>query len=176
MSCIVLATLKQALGIQHTAQDAWLQVVIDGVEDEVEDFLGFKLTNTSRSEGVDGGGYALLPTGRPITSVTSVTDAVSGSLYSSGDYSLKDDGIWRDDGMRWAEGPPGRWTVEYVGGWTTVPSRVAAVLYDLAYRSVNAPGGQLGQSAAGYSVSWAGADNDIARRLARYRCGSAVIG
>jgi len=176
MSCVALTTLKQALSIHHTAQDAWLQVLIDGVESEVELYLGYTLTSAARTESVDGGDYALRPSFRPVTSVTSVTDSVSGDVYSSGDYSLHDDAIWRDDLVRWAVGPPGRWALAYVGGWATVPARVVAAIYDLVYRSYHAPGGQLGQSAAGYSVSWAGADNDIARRIARYRHGSEILG
>ena len=105
-----------------------------------------RLTSESRTENLDGGGFGLWPTNRPVTAVTSVTDSQSGDGVDSGDWSLVDDAIYLDTGRRWDEDPPGRWTVVYTGGWETVPKRVEGILYDLLYRIYQGISGQFRDS------------------------------
>ena len=175
---LVLVTVKEMIEISHTAQDTILQVFMDGLESEVETFLGYKFASAARTDHLDGGGYGLWPTSRLIVSVTSVTDNISGTVIGSGDYRIVDDVLYLDSGARWDEGPTGRWTVIYVGGWTSVtrPKKIDVALYDLIYRKYHNRGGKGMQSSSGYSVDWDGADSDVAKRLRQLRHGGAVIG
>ncbi len=173
---LVLTTVKQMLEISHTAQDTILQIMMDRAESAVEDFIGYKLTSATHTEDVDGGDYGLYPTNRPVTSITSVTDNQTGEVIAEGDRVLVDDGIFKDSDLRWTEGPAGRWRVVYVGGWSTVPKRIAGVLYDVVYRFYHNRGGKVGQSSGGYNVNWNTSDSDLAQSLRRFRHGKAVLG
>jgi len=175
---LVLATVKEMLEISHTAQDTILQIMMDAAESEVEDFLGYDLTSASHTETIDGGGYTLYPTHRPVTAITSVTDVQTGEVIAAGDRVLVDDGIELDSGVRWAAGPSGRWQIIYTGGWTdsTRPKKIESVLYDIVYRFYHNRGAKLAQASGGYSVSWDGSDSDLARRLRRYRAAKGIIG
>ncbi len=175
---LVLATVKEAIEIAHSAQDTILQIWMDGVESQVEAYLGYKLASATRTDHLDGGGYGLWPTSRPVTAVTSVTDNISGTVISSGDYRVVDSVFYLDSNARWDEGPVGRWTIVYTGGWTaaTRPKKIDVALYDLIYRKYHNRGGKLTQGSGGYNVNWAGSDSDVAKELREFRHGGAVIG
>jgi len=167
---LVLATAKEGLHVDHTAQDIWLQAQLDGVEEWVEDFCGVALSRAAATEDVDGGGYALRPTRRPVASVTSVTDLETGVAEAAGDYYLERDELHRADEWRWPEGAPGRWRVVYVGGFSAVPAGLVMCMYDLVARKYANRGGKLTQGAAGFGVTWQSlADSDVMQNLDKYR-------
>ena len=174
MSTILLAEAKLYLEVAHTAQDARIQNIIDGAEQDVEDFCGIKITSARYTEYVDGGGFGLWPTNRPVTAVTSVTDIHTGEVVE--DYTIKDSALYLDTGARWPDNLPGRWEIVYTGGNATIPAKIQTVVFDLIYRMYHNRGGKGGQSSSGYSVDWAGNDSDLARRLRRFRHGGTVIG
>ncbi len=176
MSEVTLAEAKSYLGITHTTDDTQIQSIIDGAEQDVEDFCSIKLASEVRTESLDGGGFGLNPTERPVTAVASVTDGITGDVIAASEFNVTDDSIYRIDGARWSEGPPGRWTVVYTGGNVTLPAKIKTVIFDLVYRMYHNKGGKSRQGAAGYGADWAGNDSDLARRLRRFRHGGAVIG
>lgn len=137
-------------------------------------------------ETVDGigGSYVVRFPQQPVTAVTSV--AVSGVTYVSGtDYAWN--GYAPFIRLRSVERSSDTFeyypvaTVTYTAGFATVPAEVKAVALSIAARQYDNPTGIRQQTIDDYSVTRAGADDDLAgvsllraeeRVLRRYRPGA----
>jgi len=120
MSLVTLADAKEFLQITvtDTVQDTFIQVLIDGVEDQVERWCGVKLQAGACVDVLPGGGYSLVPARLPIVSVSEVYDVVNDTVSDTDDYRYDADGVYRVGNDRWDEAR-GKWRVTYVGGYLT---------------------------------------------------------
>ena len=176
MSIITLAEAKEACNVSHTAQDTFLQTVIDGVEDWAQAYLGRDFSSALHVEFVEGGGFALRPDHRPVTSVSEVYDTEAGAIEATADWDLKDDGIYRDAMDRWESDPHNRWRVTYYGGNSLITAIKMAMLMLIARAWANREGLER-QGAAGYGSSFAAlADTDIVAILQPFRRGKVFFG
>ncbi len=156
MALITPTEAKAFLQISHT--DTNIDLFIAAAIEEAEGILGKKTTNDpARSDDVDGGGFSLMPPGRPIDSITSITDLLPepGSVVDSSIYELRRNFIYKRDGLRWREGAA-RYRIAYSGGWAeaSVPSTVKLAIMQIMFRDYHGRGGQASQLAAGIQVQW----------------------
>jgi len=153
-SYLALAESKRYLRVGHASDDVLIQSLIDGLEQWVTSKFSIGFSSVAQTDTLDGGGTNLRPYRQPVTSITSITDLVTDEAESSDLYALRAGSeIVRDDGSRWVRGR-GRWSVVYVGGYTTVPASLKNVLLSLLYRAYNNRGGVDSESSEGYSVNW----------------------
>ncbi len=176
MSLITLSEVKEASSISHTAQDVFLQDLIDGVEDWAQRYLGQTFSSALHVEHMDGGGFALRPEHRPVTSVTEVYDTEASSVEDETAYDLVRDGIYRDNMCRWEEEPHNRWRVTYYGGEAMLAGVKAALIMLITRLRAN-PEGLSRQGAAGYGSGFERfLDTDVKVLLDPYRRGGIFIG
>lgn len=146
-----------------------------------QEFTSTTYTGALLPIDVHGWSYVVNFPQRPVTAVTSV--AVNGTTYVSGDdyawngyapfirlsYVEAGTATFADDPVA---------TVTYTAGFSTVPADVKAVALAVAARQYDNPRGIRQESIDDYSVSRAGADDDLAgvtllkaeqRILDRYR-------
>lgn len=132
---ITLANLKTYLfpGETNTTYDTILETIIDAVSARVRGAVGGCdiLTATYTKEEITGRGTKYLYTKHwPITSVTMVTDQ-DGNTYVAGhddDYSFDDYSIISSG--KWLEIPK-YYIVTYVAGYSTLPSDLTLLCYEL---------------------------------------------
>lgn len=176
MAAITLAEAKQACGISHTARDDFLQGIVDGTEDWLEEHLGRIFNVATRIDYLTGGGRALRPYTRPVNSVSEVYDVDGAVTWDPDDYVLKHDSIRTYDGSRWESEPPSRWRVTYSGGEAAMPNTVKMAALMIIARTWENPQGLSSQSAAGMVISYATLmGSDIAKFLQMYRRGTGPI-
>lgn len=174
MSVVTLALAKSALMVSHTAQDAYIQAMLNGVEDWVAKHLGVSLTSGTCQDDLDGGDIYLFPKTRPITAVASVTDLWGNETYP---FTVESQTRIRWNllpvyGVRETPWPHGvaRFRVAYTAGYTAMPAGVQLAILQLCARAYEARAGQSGNGAAGASISFARLlDSDIAALLKPYR-------
>jgi len=147
MSAITLALAKSELQQQSDSEDAYIQALIDGVEDWLESEWGVLLSLQSVSEDLFGGERALWPSKVPVASVTTVS--LNGSTVASGNYTLRGNAIVHDD-----EWDADFYDVVYQAGFAAVPARVQSLILSLLRRRYDARGGPDSESAGGHDVSW----------------------
>lgn len=177
MSVMTLALARDACGVDYTAQDDFLQILLDGAENFVEKATGTYLSDSDETEDVNGGGYALWPSRMPVNSVTSVTDNESGSAESTDDWHHRKNGIYRDSGARWESERVNRWGVVYNGGYETVPYGLRAIILQLVARGYHSRGGKTAATSAGYNVEWGELlDSDMMQKLEVFKPARARIG
>ena len=170
MSVLDLATTKAYLRIDYSDQDAVIQQLIDGAEQWAEEICGVRLAQAARTDDVDGGGFGLWPPAAPVSAVTSVTDIVidSDTPLDAASYRLAANRIIRVNGWRWAAGP-GRFRVDYTGGYAIVPEGLKLSLLKLVARAFANRDGRQAQAAAGFSEKWQGlAGSDVMATLRPY--------
>ena len=157
MAWVDLATVKQHLQISHTAEDASLTLLIEGVQAWLGEFTGLHLSATEGvvgeefTEDLPGGSLSLRPRKLPIRSVSKVLDRENDDddLVESEDLVITSHRILREateDGIGWDAGPS-RYRVTYKGGLgkNDTDSRVAAIklfLLDVCYHKYHARGGK----------------------------------
>lgn len=172
MSTVTLALAKQALMISHTAQDTFIQALLDGAEDWIARHLGVALSSAARQEDIDGGDLYLWPKFRPVTAVTSVTDLETGTVYPAlldGETRIRWNLLPRREEPRWPEGVQ-RFRVVYTAGYTALPAGVQVAILQLVARAYRLRAGQASESVDGASASFAKLiDSDIAALLKPYR-------
>jgi len=147
MAAVTLTELKAELQLQGDAEDAYLTILLDGVENWLESEWGILLSAQDVSEGLIGDGRNLWPTKVPVNSVSSV--ALEGSTVSSGDYTLRGKAIVNDDA--WEED---FYDVTYNAGYSTVPDRVKSLILTLIRRRYDSRGGAESERAGGHTVQW----------------------
>ena len=170
MSVLDLATTKAYLRIDYSDQDAVIQQLIDGAEQWAEEICGVRLAQAARTDDVDGGGFGLWPPAAPVSAVTSVTDIVidSATPLDAASYRLAANRIIRVNGWRWAAGP-GRFRVDYTGGYAIVPEGLKLSLLKLVARAFANRDGRQAQAVAGFSEKWQSlAGSDVMATLRPY--------
>ena len=170
MSVLDLATTKAYLRIDYSDQDAVIQQLIDGAEQWAEEICGVRLAQAARTDDVDGGGFGLWPPAAPVSAVTSVTDIVidSDTPLDAASYRLAANRIIRVNGWRWAAGP-GRFRVDYTGGYAIVPEGLKLSLLKLVARAFANRDGRQAQAVAGFSEKWQSlAGSDVMATLRPY--------
>ena len=170
MSVVTLAEAKEFCEVDFDSQNTVIQILIDAAEEFVEKECGLDLEQDDYEESVEGGGYALHPTHRPVASVDAVADAeADDEEVDEEEWRVDGDLIIRQDEARWESGP-NRYTLSYTGGYESVPAALKLLILGLVRRSYENRGGKSSQSAGGQSVSWdelmAG---DMGRVLAQFR-------
>lgn len=172
MSLIDLVTAKQFLQISHSHEDDSIQILIDSAEEFVQGETGLYLHSGSGAvvELLDGGGFELWPTKRPVNTVTSIQDVENEDAEVT-EWKNTTIRILREtDGAKWAKGIQ-RWRVAYTAGYgpADAPAGLKHAILDLAYRAYGNRGGKAHQSAAGHGYDWnALAESDIIKRLRKY--------
>lgn len=128
MSVLTLAEAKAALNIDAPTYDTELQDVIDAAEAAIAKKVG-PLSSVAKTERVNGGGCGLTLLNTPVVSLTSVTP-VGGSAYTLTDLQVdSSSGV-----VEWVSGSafyPGRYTVVYQAGRTTVPEDLITAIKKL---------------------------------------------
>lgn len=172
MSVVTLALAKSALMVSHTAQDAYIQAILDGAEEWVAKYLDVALIRATFTEDLDGGELYLWPANRPISAVTSVTDLIGGDAFpflleNGSRIRWNSNPVW--DLPRWPVGIA-RWRVVYAAGYATLPPGVQMGILALVSRAYNARGGELSQSADHASINFGAlAGSDVCGWLNQYR-------
>ena len=167
MSVVTVAEAKTLGRITTSSHDTLLQDLIDMAESFVEEFCDIGLTSTEQTEKLDGGGYYLYPSRKPITAVSSITQ--DSDTISSDDYDFESFGIYQASEYPWASGKK-EFTVVYTGGHSEVPAGLKLAIRQMvlrAYMNFNAKGSI---SEAGESVEWQSLwnGNDITALLEQY--------
>ena len=172
MSLMTLGVAKQWLQISHTAEDAVLQIFLDGIEEEVASLTATAFGSSEYTEDFEWGQY-LWPSFHPITAIDSVTYRDSSTALTA--YAWKEGNqptnhIWRTGGDAWYDGTnPLPWRVVYTAGYANlaaVPSGLQMVVLDMLKQAYDSRGGVANVSAAGVSKAWSkSARDDIRVRL-----------
>ncbi len=177
MSLVELALIKEALEVDHTAQDNFIQKIIDGIEDWVGLYCGISLgLVVAEVETVNGGGKSLHITNRPISAITLVeiiNDAEDVETVDSDEYQLANNEVIRNDESRWLRGRF-NYRVTYNGGYSaaTLPAGLEMLICDLVRRKYDNRGGKSNQAAAGFGTGWqALVGSDMLSQLEPYRLG-----
>lgn len=130
-----------------------------------QEFTSTTYTGALLPIDVQGWGYVVNFPQRPVTAVTSV--AVNGTTYTLGaDYAWNGFAPYirladvESSTANFADDPVA--TVTYTAGFSTVPADVKAVALAVAARQYDNPTGVRQQSIDDYSVTRAGADDDLA--------------
>jgi hypothetical protein len=178
MSLVTLAVAKKYLQISHSEEDDIIQVLIDSAEEYVSDETGiyFHDGEGEITEDLDGGELELMPTKRPINSVTGILDTENDNEATTGWKHTKIRILSETDGTLWGRGIQ-RWRVTYDAGYdsNSVPVGIRHAILDLVYRGYTNRGGKGHQSAAGHGYDWQGLDvSDIAKRLRKYRMKASI--
>ena len=178
MSTVTLALVKSWLQIGHTAQDDVIQLMIDGAESFLAQYLNLKFTSEDYEEDLDSalenefqrdpsffgsqvlgnGASFLIPNNRPVTAVESVLDLQDNN--ASLDFRQQGDLLAYTDaqGNFLGSWPPGlqRFRVSYTAGYDsdTLPAVIKEAVCMLAARKYNARDGQNAMAANGAAVAF----------------------
>lgn len=130
---IVTVTEVKALGrITTNSHDTLLQDLIDSSESFVEEYCDIKLTSEEVSENLDGGGYYLLPSRKPVTAVATVFE--EGVEVESEDFIFEDIGVIQVSELPWTAGKQ-IYAVTYTGGHATVPAGLKLAIRQMVLRA-----------------------------------------
>ena len=102
MSIVTVAEVKALGRISGSNQDALMQDLIDAAESFVEAYCEIKLTSEEVSENLDGGGYYLYQSRKPLTAVSSVFE--EGVELDSADYGSEEFGLFQTTEYPWTAG------------------------------------------------------------------------
>jgi len=157
MSLIPLNTAKQWLQISHSAEDTALQIVLDGLEEEVASLCAISFGVKSVSDRCSAGKYLWLSF-NPVLSI----EKISNNLITVTDFEWKDGStptnrVWKTNGCCWTtSNTPYPWLVEYTAGYSaqTLPKGLQGVILELLKHHYDSRGGMKSFSAAGTSQSW----------------------
>jgi len=175
MQAVNIIEVKNAIGISHSAQDAWLEIMIAGVQEWLETELGLCFTpHHPFTEDLDGTSDALKPRHQPVTCVTSVTGLIDGEAQP---FVLSDGLIYRADAQGrllnypWTypvygflqPGTP-RFRVVYHAGFEHVPAGLKEIMCRLIARRYRNPTAAASTSEAGMRTDWPSMVDDSLRR------------
>jgi len=167
MSVVTVAEVKALGRISGTNQDTLVQDLIDSAESYVEAFCQIKLTSEASSEDLDGGGYYLLPSRKPVTAVTSVAE--DGEAVDADDYGFEEFGLFRDDEYQWTAGKQ-LFAVTYTGGYVDVPAALKIAIRQMALRGYINFEAKESSDESNRESKWQGLwnGNDIAAMLEQF--------
>lgn len=169
-----LSDVKAALGISGAAEDARLTLLLASAEAAIARASGLSFTVAAHTEVHAGGVSTLYLRTRPVVSITSVTDLLSGAVIDPSGYALDTrlsvlrrlpfGTAW--DGVRPA-GPfldplgdgPGmvqpRWQVVFQAGYATAPGDLQGAAFEMVATMRAAQGGKSSEKDGDYAVSFA---------------------
>lgn len=188
MSQTPLATAKQYLRINNTAQDLVVQLSLDAAEEFLSQYLGCDFSQAQHTENLDGGGMFLLPHHRPLVSIDTVNPA--GTLTAplgwvqdtfvtefyiaeiQGQSGLGVEVAWVNaNGLpmgRWIQGLA-RYQLKYTAGLSAMPSAVQMAVLKLVARDYEQRTGQTQSESHGQASDWGKLlDSDILKSLSTY--------
>lgn len=166
MSLVTLALAKQACQINHTHQDDYIQLLLDGCEEFVQQKLSIYFSTDLTQDIVEDlsvahvtGQKCLFPVHVPILSITSIVDRFDNDIQTEW-YTVPSDQYRFDSfkisrlgdnyyGVRsgdvWSQGV-NRWRVTLKGGYdaTTLPANVKNLIIQLVVRMYEARGSKVG--------------------------------
>jgi hypothetical protein len=158
--------VKAALGISDTSQDDKIDALLEPITSLIEQAAGRAFTSATVTERYMGGEPTIALKRYPVTSITSVTDKITGQALAATDYALEAaTGLLRrlPLGSSWsaAYGPRivylgntpqvGRWEIVYVGGATSVPGDVLFAYYETFAAVLAGQGGMQSEKDGDYS-------------------------
>jgi hypothetical protein len=182
MAILSTSEVKNFLQIAHSEQDVTIATLISAVVEWAARELGLVISDSAGASVIEylsaspGGSQYLYPTAKPIKSIASISNVVTGDSYS--DLFFDKCRVWKRYGALWAYCQDGEYKVTLVGGYTgsTLPAGLKHSLLDLVARAYRARGGVASESAAGFSRSWAElAGSDLMARLHVYSLGSQIF-
>ena len=195
MSVVTLALAKSWLQIAHTAQDDVVQMLLNGVEDELSKLLHLSFTSRTVTEdlGVEAtefpsqqnafrrvgtGVSVLLPTVKPVTALTTILDRYASDAAAYG--IVQDDMIYRsDDALRVAAGTfaagPKRYRVTYTAGYSALPDGLTRAVLMLVDNDYRARGGEMSASAGGVSKTFRSRPELLKSISAQYSRASVIV-
>lgn len=132
MSVVTVAEVKALGRITNDSQDVLIQTLIDSAESFVEAFCDVSLTSAEVSENLDGGGYYLYPSRKPVTAVTTIFE--SGVELASEDYALECFGIYQATELPWTAGKQ-IFATTYTGGYAEAPAGLKLAIKQMALRA-----------------------------------------
>lgn len=132
MSTVTVTEVKALGRIVTTSHDTLIQDLIDAAESFVEAFCDIKLTSEEVSENLDGGGYYLLPSRKPMTAVTTVFE--EGDLIDAADYGFEEFGLFQTTEYPWTAGKQ-IFATTYTGGYVEAPAGLKLAIRQLALRA-----------------------------------------
>lgn len=108
-----------------------LSVVVAAVNEALAKSTGYCPTGSTTTEYLNGGGYYLLTTNRPVTAIASIYDMVSGEDVDPSLYELRDaeEGLIYATGganARWSRGL-NRFRITYTAGIASPPSGLKTI-------------------------------------------------
>lgn len=169
---ITLAEAKSAIRLTSTAQDVYLQAVLDSLEEWLSGELQVAFTSAAAVENVSGGGTILYVSRNPVTAITSITDLTNSVVEPEANYILTDRGPERSitySGQHWMFGRK-RWAVSYTGGYATgtIPAGLKLPVLQLFARFWhNTPEMQSKGSPLVGNESWASLADSLTMQLLR---------
>lgn len=171
MSVTTLQLAKDWLQIKHTAQDAVVQMLLDGAESELEKLLNVLFSSQTITEdltadtselplypnprfNISNGCQYLMPTKRPVTAVASVKDHRNDDADMP--FLLKDDLLFSADqtgSLQFGVWPAGinRYQAIYTAGYAALPGGLTRAVLMLVSMDYAARGGETTLTGAGQS-------------------------
>jgi len=167
MSVVTVEEVKALGRIPGTAQDTLFQDLIDSAESFVEAYCDIKLTSEEVSENLDGGGYYLYQSRKPLTAVSSVFE--EGVELDSVDYGTEEFGIFQTTEVPWTGGKK-IFAVTYTGGHVAAPAGLKLAIRQMALRAYMNFEGKKSSSESDRDTSWQSLweGNDITSLLEQF--------
>ena len=193
MAIMDLSGVKAILGITDSARDDQIIAMLEPATALVERLSNRKWTNASRTERHEGGVQAIPLRVYPVSTVTTVTDKLTGSALASSGYEVEAAtgllyrlpyGAWWDG---FAPSPIfttdgggsaafARWEIVYTGGPATVPGDVQFAFAEIVSSALTSQGGMQSEKDGDYSYTRAptrdGVPPSASAVLMRYAAGA----
>jgi len=175
-----MATIVSAENVRANLQitgdaDAFVDVLIEAAEKEIESRCNLQIFTTTITDYLDGGGESLFLSKSPVSAVATLTDTSSGTVWNAVNYEVYlSKGIITSTIGDFTAGAQ-RWEVIYQAGFGAAQNDVPADLRLAAMRMISFwydnPIGFKSESLAGHSYQVGTADipDDIGVILNRYR-------
>ncbi len=179
MALITREEAKEFLEVAHAAQDLRIDLMIAGAQNYVEKYCGVAFSEETKVETLDGGGFALWPTRRPVLSVSKVEfieDLTNIDTIEVENIRVADDQIIRTHRIRWFKGR-NNYRATYIGGYkdADVPPGLKLGTLDMIRRRYDNRGGVSNQSVAGFSTGWQKfTEADFIAELSAFRKGGII--
>jgi len=167
MSVVTVAEVKALGRITHSAQDVLLQDLIDSAESFVEAYCDLGLTSIESSENLDGGGYYLYPSRKPLTAISTIFE--EGVELEAEDYAFENFGIYQTTEVPWTAGKQ-LFAVTYTAGYAEAPAGLKLAIRQMVLRAYMNFEAKKSSSESDRDTSWQSLweGNDITALLEQY--------
>lgn len=124
--------------------------LIEAAEEMVIDYLGYDPISTTYTELVSGiGDYKLYLNAQPITAITSLS--IDDVVQDVEDYEVADFFIYRIDGTPVFTSGNENVDIEYVAGYSTIPSTIKLTILRIASLLLQESNGNIGLSGKSFA-------------------------